>query len=85
MLLKKKPKYCTDCQMLCLMAIDCEKIWKEDGNHFWAVHFSHFNIHDAVEHGLLDSNVTPDDRPDVAFDFLITWEENCGDGFENQE
>jgi len=65
--------------------IDCEKVWKMNDEHLWAVHFSHWNVHDAVEHGILDSSTTPDDRPNVAREFILNWEEECSNNFSDEE
>jgi len=65
--------------------IDCEKVWKMEDEHLWAVHFSHWNIHDAAEHGILDKNVGPGDRPDIAKEFIINWEDQCAEDFVDEE
>ncbi len=65
--------------------IDCEKVWKMPEEHLWAVHFSHWNIHDAVVNGILPGGTRPDDRPDVAKEFILKFEEECGGGFSDAE
>jgi hypothetical protein len=65
--------------------IDCEKVWKEAKKHNWAVHFSHWNIHDAVENGILDGSVTHDDRPWIAREFIADWDQQCGEDFKDEE
>jgi hypothetical protein len=65
--------------------IDCEKVWNSEDEQRWAIHFSHFDIGDAVERGILDENITHDDRPMVETNFLESWHEQCGEDFENEE
>jgi len=65
--------------------IECLKVWNRRSEHFWTVHFSHYNIHDAAEHGVLDTSVTADDRPWIEREFVQKWKEECGDKFDDVE
>ncbi len=65
--------------------IDCEKVWKMEKEHYWAVHFSHSNIYDAVEQGIIDEGVTPDDRPWIAREFIEDWKKQCSESFKDSE
>ena len=65
--------------------IECDQVWKMEKEHYWTVHFSHWNINDAVEHGILDGGVTHDDRPWIAREFVEDWKKQCAESFKDSE
>ena len=74
--------------------IECLKVWDTNSehsehhwgsDHHWAVHFSHYNIHDAAENGILNKDVTGDDRPWIEREFIQKWKEECEDKFDDIE
>jgi len=62
-----------------LREIDCQKVWGKK-NKFWAVHFSHWNVKDSVNKGVLKEGLGRDDRPQIAVDFLHDWKHQCANG-----
>jgi hypothetical protein len=46
---------------------------------YWAIHFSHWNIRDALDHHSISDGLGRDDRADIANDFLDQWQDQCVD------
>ena len=61
--------------------IDCRRVWDEYNmkQQYWAIHFSHWNIRDALDHHSISDGLGRDDRADIANDFLDQWQDQCVD------